>query len=240
MATFIKNVPWKFALLVSVWFEMFCVDSHPLFLLRGRPVVQELDMLQSETTIADPETLSKLTKSLEDPDIRNLNKTMLLAKLGGNFDSFYMSVDPPVTSNSEKGIDISMRSASIERKNFAMSKMPRRLRQLQFKVTRGERRRSRFLGYRASSKLRQWLWELSRCPINYTWAKYDLNIFPRYIRFGRCMKKPCSFPSGMSCQPKSSKTLKMLIWTCLPGKGCDWRTLLLRVNETCKCSCSKD
>lgn len=239
MKTRIQSVPWKFILLVSVWLEMFCVDSRPFFLRQNRPIMPGPDVLESKPSMADLQTIFEMTKNWVDPDVKNLNKTVLLARLGNNFDSFYMSVDPPKSSRRKNGMGISMRSASIERKNVAMSKMPRRIRQLQFEVTRGDRKRSRVLGYRASSKLRQWLWELSRCPINYSWVDHGAKFFPRYIRYGKCIKKPCSFPSGMSCQPKSTKKLHLLIWICPPNSTCNWYPFSLTVNESCQCSCKE-
>ena len=237
MKTSMRTVPWKSILVISVWLEIFGVDCRPLFSHQSRSPVPILDMLQSSPTLANIDKLSELTKNWVEPDDKNLNKTELLAMLGNDFDSFYMSVDPPKSSRRKNGIGISMRTASIERRNAAISKMPRRIRQLQFEVKRGERKRSRVLGYRASSKLRQWLWELSRCPINYTWADRGLKVFPRYIRDGKCIEKPCSFPSGMKCQPRGRRTLSLLIWFCRPGIMCNWHRFPVIVNESCQCSC---
>ena len=238
MRTSLRSLPWKAILLVSIWLEMFCVESRPFFFSRNRPIAPSPDLLDSKPSIPDVEKIFELTKAWVDPDLKDLNRTVLLAKLGSNFDSFYMSIDPPKSSRRKNGMGISMRSASIERKNAVMLKMPRRIRQLQFEVTRGERKRSRVLGYRASSKLRQWLWELSRCPINYSWVDFGAKVFPRYIRDGKCIEKPCSFPGGMNCQPKGTKKLYPLIWICRPNTTCNWYPFPLTVNESCQCACN--
>ena len=221
MRTSLRSLPWKAILLVSIWLEMFCVESRPFFFSRNRPIAPSPDLLDSKPSIPDVEKIFELTKAWVDPDLKDLNRTVLLAKLGSNFDSFYMSIDPPKSSRRKNGMGISMRSASIERKNAVMLKMPRRIRQL-----------------RASSKLRQWLWELSRCPINYSWVDFGAKVFPRYIRDGKCIEKPCSFPGGMNCQPKGTKTLYPLIWICRPNTTCNWYPFPLTVNESCQCACN--
>ena len=239
MKASVQTVSWKLLFIISFWMEMFCVDSRPFFLGQNRPIVPGPDIFESKPTVDSVQAIFELTKTWVDPDEHNLNKTQLLERLGSHFDSFYMSVEPPKSSRRKNGMSISMRSASIERKNSAMSKMPQRIRQLQFEITRGDRKRSRVLGYRASTKLRQWLWELSRCPINYSWVDHGVKVFPRYIRYGRCIEKPCSFPRGMNCQPKSTKELRLLIWICPPNSMCTWYPFSLTVNESCQCSCRK-
>lgn len=237
MKSYIQTVPWRFIMLVSLWLEILCVDSRPFFLSQGRPVFSSPDMLESQTPVTKVEKMLELGKHWADPDPKHVNKTHLMAMLGNNFDSFYMSIDPPKSTRRRNGVGMSMRFSSIKRKNAAISKMPRHIRQLQFNINRGDKKRSRLLGYRASSKLRQWLWELSRCPLNYSWVDYGLKFFPRYIRSGECIKKPCSFPRGMNCKPRSTRALPTLFWVCHGRNSCSWRKFDIVVNESCQCSC---
>ncbi len=211
-------------------------SSRPMNMNNMRHAMPGPDILESRRSIIEGAALIRMTKDMLDPDEKDMNETRLMKKLGRNFDSMFMSVKPPMQSRRLQ--ELSVRTASIQRQFQAM---PRRIQQLQFEIKRGENRRGRVLGHRASMKLRQWLWELSRCPIKYTWVDYGAKVFPRYIKYGQCTGKPCSFPAGLTCRPRSTRTLRLLIWVCPPNaiNSCSWHPFSLNVLTSCKCACGR-
>ena len=185
-------------------------------------------------------TLMQLTRHLPDPHEKDLNKTGLLKILGSNFDPKYMSVEPP--NDSRKPAEpqhLTLRTSSIM--DQETEAIPWKIQNMQFEIQRKENGRKRMLGKRASMKLRQWLWELSRCPVKYDWADLGVKFFPRYVKTGQCVKKICSFPDGMSCHPDAKKRLKMLIWICFNDSttSCGWRPFTVGTLASCKCGCHK-
>eukprot|EP00795_Rhopilema_esculentum_P008966 gene8966-16605_t len=224
-------------MLIFMLFEIIGLDCRPFMFPDSRPMLPGPDVLESKVTISDVNKIFEMVKGWHDPEAKDVNKTDLLMKLGKNYDSFYMSIDPPKSSRRNNGVGLSMRSTLIRRQDAAFAKMPWHIRQLQFEVKRSSKKRGRVLGYRASSKLRQWLWELSRCPINYSWVDYGPKFFPRHIRFGECIEKACSFPKGMTCRPRSTRTLSLLLWVCLSKSNCKWRPFSLQMHKSCECGC---
>lgn len=238
MARSAKFLSWR-TVLIFVLVAIIGVNGRPFGLSNSRPVFPGPSILKSKSSIADVSAVIKMTKNWVDPDAKDLNETRLLQQLGQNFDSFFMSVKPPTGSRKAVSMALSMRSASIKEEDVSMPKMPWRIRQLQFEIKRRGNGRGRVLGHRASTKLRQWLWELSHCPINYSWVDYSAKVFPRYIRYGKCVEKPCSFPAGLTCRPRSTRTLRLLIWICPQNSSCSWHPFSFKVYESCECGCKK-
>eukprot|EP00794_Sanderia_malayensis_P008765 gene8765-9701_t len=225
-----------FSLLTILVFMLSLVQAKPMKLAelaRRNKRMPSPEVLESKASIVEGPALIRMTKDMLDPDQKDINVTRLMEKLGRNFDSTFMSVKPPRRMMRQYQ-GLSVRTASIK-------SMPRRIQQLKFEIKKGDKRRGRVLGSRASMKLRQWLWELSRCPIKHTWVDYGAKVFPRYIKYGRCMQKPCSFPAGLTCQPRDTRTLRLLIWVCPQNaiNSCRWHPFSLSVLTSCKCACER-
>ncbi len=227
----------KILSLVTLAIALSKVQSRPLKVTDIRDRMHGPDILESRMSIIEGAALIKMTKDMLDPISKDINKTLLMKKLGRNFDPTFMSVMRPNKARRLHGAGLSVRKSPVQRQAQAM---PWRIQQLQFEIKKkGEKGRRRVLGHRASKKLRQWLWELSRCPINYTWVDYGVKVFPRYIKYGRCEDKPCSFPAGLTCRPRGTRTLRLLIWVCPPNaiNSCSWHPFSLNVLTSCKCAC---
>ena len=110
--------------------------------------------------------------------------------------------------------------------------------------------------------VKRYLEDLSYCPLAEKWIDLGEYLWPRYFKFTHCVRKKCSYPEGLHCQPaadvepgedgentstkKRSSLLRvpLLYWTCMPqhlrkagSKGCGmWSKIYVDVVSRCKCS----
>ena len=185
----------------------------------------------------------------QPPGLGTEDYRLLTYQLGEDYNPDYMSIeeprqlkarDPTVIrrndlSSNEK---IMMTSPQMSNELFIM-----KLRKVYTKEPKSKRRRTTF-GKKTTHRIKNWLWNLSKCPVYYEWFDLGKNVFPRYIKRGTCSKKKtCSYPGGMTCQKKSVTKVKALIYICSKEINsvkmeCKWRQIDFYVLAECKCGCT--
>ena len=196
----------------------------------------------------DIKLLPALLKYLPKPTIGEEDYKILRFQLGNSFKPEYMSIGDP---RQVKAMDDVGRNNEGNEHEDDMQTHPQMsnelkemtLKKVYSKMPKSHRKRAT-LGKRTSHRMKNWLWNLSKCPVYYTWMDLGENIFPRYIKRGECSKKKtCSYPAGMKCQPKGWRDVNVLIYVCLKEinsvkLGCKWRQMTLNVLTECQCGCN--
>ena len=201
------------------------------------------------------ETLRLLIKTFNHPSPTSVEDTdpeRLFAKLGDGFNSVYQSVTEPLNLGQVvkilpgDGGGVGSRDSSTTR-----TQMP----------SKGTVPRS--LDTMIPLNVRRYLENLSYCPLAEKWIDLGVYLWPRYFKFTHCVRKKCSYPEGLRCQPaetyndndNSSKSsppssagtllqVPLLYWTCMPqqlrkegSKSCGtWSKIYVDVVSRCKCS----
>lgn len=138
-------------------------------------------------------------------NVRRLPNDVMFHKLGHHFDPQRMSVDrPAILTTSGSGFNGSRDDAELVRD----------LRRLRFTYV-DERGVERRLSAAVVVDVENWLLELARCEVVYSWQDMGELFWPRWVRHGRCDSLAvCSWPPGMYCAPAPSEVVRLLHWQC--------------------------
>lgn len=181
-----------------------------------------------------------------DPKVDDLDNDQLVARLGRNYDPWFMSIDPPKSSSNDTRIAGLGGAGTIpeRRRLFAGSgKMPEEIRKLKPKliILPNGRPMKTKMSRKFRRKLRQFLWAYTYCPVSYSWKDLGVRFWPRWLREGQCRSgKSCSFPQGMVCKASKSVNKVLLRWYCQDWeqpKYCRWIPIRYPVITGCSCSC---
>ncbi|XP_063228070.1 noggin-2-like [Bacillus rossius redtenbacheri] len=200
-----------------------------------------------------PPDLIEVPNKHHDPRQADLNATLLLARLGRNFDPRFMSIDKPRHqrhhANRTDSDDFPYRH-NTKGRLVPKGQMPRALRKMNFKYIRlhdGTRVRTG-VSAKLKKKLQQFLWAYTACPVAHRWRDLGVRFWPRYLREGYCppSKTSCSIPPGMTCRPAAEAHKTVLRWHCPAGhrggqhsaaSSCQWINVEYPLVTQCSCSC---
>ena len=206
----------------------------------------------SEDRETDLSGLSRLLKALPPPpELNEEDYKLLTYQLGELYNPNYMSIDEPrslkardpspFVTNDDDSVDDSDKMRTYPKMSNQLKAM--KLRKVYSKEPKSNKRRSTF-GRKTSHRIKNWLWDLSKCPVYYQWYDLGKHVFPRYIKQGTCSKKKtCSYPAGMTCQKKSFAEVHALLYICYKDINsvkleCKWRQIDFHVLSECKCGCT--
>ena len=230
-------------MLVYVALVLFIeVKKNYCYFVNGQ---SRMPLLEMTSDYKDINSILPLLNLLPKPKSSEIKVEFLLSQLGSDYDSNFMSIGEPVIARDPSVIvRQNIKNALIMK---TVPKMTDELKNLKIELPRsnGEKR---LAGTKFVTKLQQWLYDLSKCPVRYKWVDMGENIFPRFVKRGVCSKKKtCSFPSGMKCNPSKWKSIKLLIYACFKNysqnnrtsSSCKWRSMDIDVLTECSCGCPK-
>ena len=208
----------------------------------------------SEHQETDLQGLSRILKSLTaPPELSDEDFKLLTFQLGDSYNADYMSINEPRSLKARDPIPFGRKMKNAVEQSDKMRTFPKmsdqlknmKLRKVYSKEPKSNKRRSTF-GKKTSHRIKNWLWDLSKCPVFYQWYDLGKNVFPRYIKRGACSKKKtCSYPAGMTCQKKGFTAVNALLYFCFKDMNsvkveCKWRPFELHVLSECKCGCNSN
>lgn len=169
-----------------------------------------------------------------DPSPTDLDSRSLLALLGSDFDSTFMSparpsdniINPNGTFLPYDGDFLDDSGLGLAMPRLPVLRLPGRTstsKKIKLTAARGQE---------ARRKLQRYLAAYSHCPLFVRWRDLGRRFWPRWIREGSCRRpssgtasggsreRSCSIPSGMTCRPNQSSTKTVLWWHCrTPSAG---------------------
>lgn len=178
----------------------------------------------------------------ELPKRKDLNETALRLQLGDEFDERWSSISQPSSEESEAQTVLpSQMSQWIEDQIANLT------------IDYG----SEFPD--AITTMSNWLTDRVTCPVAHEWVDIGPLFWPRYVKHGQCVKKDCSWPSGMGCFPSDYTMVTLLRWHCQAQtvskkkkkgskksktkkkpktrKVCEWLNVPYSVMIACSCNC---
>ncbi|GFO04347.1 protein unc-80 homolog [Plakobranchus ocellatus] len=201
------------------------------------------DVLPIEPLIEHPSILY-------DPSPEDLNIKTLREQIGDEFDRRFMSVRDPRRRRNKSLTKITRPPALRSRSKSGKGG----------KHTGGIRKRPSFFRLLRSARLQdgtkirldvskrerrifqKYMWNLTFCPVKFTWRELSVRFWPRWIREGRCVnRRSCSVPAGMTCKPSKFVYKTLLRWVCNPArrKTCKWVNISYPIITECSCSCDQ-
>ena len=144
------------------------------------------------------------------------------------------------------------RGVEAQTQNEHEIQMSQKLKRENFKIRASGGAHPRRLHKRAKKHFRQYLEQLSHCPLNYQWKDLGSSVWPRYIKETYCVRKSCSYPPGMYCSSSDRAMVKvtLLYWTChalrVHARGvrardvvdsCEWKLMHVNAISQCTCTC---
>ncbi|RUS78022.1 hypothetical protein EGW08_014197 [Elysia chlorotica] len=186
---------------------------------------------------------------LLDPKPEDLNIKKLREQIGGQFDRKFMSVRdprhrrnksltkitrPPAMRSRSKGGKKGSGVSSRKRPDFLRLLRSARLQdgtKVRLDVSKRERR-----------IFQKYIWNLTFCPVKFTWRELSNRFWPRWIREGSCVnRRSCSIPAGMTCKPAQFVYKTFLRWVCNPArrKTCKWVNISYPIITECSCQCDQ-
>ncbi|KAK6986644.1 noggin [Biomphalaria glabrata] len=168
------------------------------------------------------------TFDFQEPVLPDVNVKTLKEKLGSNFDTEFMSVEEPSSTPEHYPV-----------KGRTTSRRPNFLKLLTGVSLGGGHKLKLKIDKRSRRKLTDYLRKYTACAVEYTWKKLGKQFFPQWFKKGRCPKRSCSIPPGMSCTPKEKTSKRLLHWRCeFKNKNkCDWTFREFSVVTKCACTC---
>jgi len=203
-------------------------------------------LLKSDDEPSDIKGLPALLKYLPEPStISEEDLKTLRYRLGSMYNQELTSITEPPTLKSRDVGSLNGDELTIEEGMKTNPKMGDELKKMKLKKVYSHKRKGKRteLGKKTSHRIKNWLWDLSKCPVLYKWVDLGKRVYPRYIKRGQCSKKKtCSYPAGMKCQKKSWTEITTFIYLCLKdinavSLSCKWRIMKLSVLSECKCAC---
>lgn len=184
------------------------------------------------------ETLRLLIKTFNHASPTSREDTdaeQLFAKLGDGFNPIYQSVKEPLNLGQVVKVLSGSRSSGAESESRRRSSSEQNQKSTV----------PRSLDTMIPAYVKRYLEDLSYCPLAEKWIDLGEYLWPRYFKFTHCVRKKCSYPEGLHCQPaaaevaeneglasksnnnnnngeNSSTTTKTLLqvpllyWTCMP------------------------
>nr|ACO06226.1 noggin 2 [Schmidtea mediterranea] len=154
-----------------------------------------------------------------------------------NFNSNFMSITEPESSNDIKQFYISKSLNLIEKQN-QKSFLRKALQLFHLKKFRKTINRD------FRRKLRTFLDLFSWCPVTYQWKDMGPKFWPRWIKQGSCanLSKSCSYPEGLVCQEYEHKNIAVLRFLCMSDWAidkCKWYKIYIPFLLTCRCGCNR-
>ena len=206
-------------------------------------------LLKSENGPSDIKGLPALLKFLPEPStISEEDLKTLRYRLGNMYNADLTSINEPPSLKSRDAGSFVMGDDELVIEGMKTNpKMSEKLKTMKLKKVYSHKRKGKRteLGKKTSHRIKNWLWDLSKCPVFYTWVDMGKRVYPRYIKRGECSKKEtCSYPAGMKCKKKSWTDVSTLIYLCLKdinsvSLSCKWRNMKLQVLTECECGCKK-
>ncbi|GFR99706.1 noggin [Elysia marginata] len=198
------------------------------------------------------EPLIENPSSMYDPKPEDLNIKKLREQIGSQFDRKFMSVrDPRRRRNKSltkitrppalrgrgkggKGSKKGLGGTNRKRPSFLRLLRSARLQdgsKIRLDVSKRERR-----------IFQKYMWNLTFCPVKFTWRELSNRFWPRWIREGSCVnRRSCSVPAGMTCKPSQFVYKTFLRWVCNPArrKTCKWVNISYPIITECSCQCNQ-
>lgn len=205
--------------------------SEQLFRLL-KPEDSYVDSSLDSARSFDPLPAGTLDGNRSDPP--TIDASQLQAQLGRNFDKRYMSnTDPTSAAANSGGISFEDGRPKGPRPTF--------LKLFRSAKLQDDTRIRLNLGNGARSKVQNYMWSLTYCPVVHTWVHLGASFWPQWIKTARCTtKRSCSVPAGMTCKPSSSTHKTILRWFCkdlVNRTGCKWIPHPYKVVTACSCKC---
>ncbi|XP_059158750.1 noggin-like [Physella acuta] len=180
----------------------------------------------------DPQPVGTLEENRNHPS--SIDASQLLAQLGRNFDKRYMSITDPTSTAANPGV-ISFVDGRPKGPRPTFLKLFRSAR------LQDDTKIHLNLGNSARSKVQNYMWSLTYCPVVHTWVNLGASFWPQWIKKTSCTtKRSCSVPAGMTCQPSTNTWKFILRWSCqdhVNSTGCKWIPHPYKVITACSCKC---
>ncbi|CAG5114536.1 unnamed protein product [Candidula unifasciata] len=168
-----------------------------------------------------------------DPRPSDINVTQLRQQLGSEFDREFMSLEAPRRRVDKLHLQFLNGKPKGRRPPFLRLLRSARLQdgsRLTLNLPRNERRR-----------LQKFVWNLTFCPVRYSWKFLGRRVWPQWIKEGSCFStRSCSIPPGMTCQQRAQTYKTFLRWHCENferRQHCRWIEFLYPIITECSCSC---
>ena len=210
-------------------------------LTRPRPVIRPSgDRVMPLPLLEDPGDYTR-------PQNRDLNEVKLRRRLGNSFEEHWMSIREPTTDTVNEVVD--------QRQNRHNTWLRRQLNSLN--LSRDASMLN--LSTQEVRSLESWLMWKAGCAVIYKWADIGPLFWPRWVKQGTCLNKPCSWPEGMTCVQGDSTNIRLLRWHCRgrqtstitnaetqgrvsggvsKGRQCKWLKVPYPIMTQCICSCT--
>ncbi|KAK0043139.1 DNA fragmentation factor subunit beta [Biomphalaria pfeifferi] len=181
------------------------------------------------------EDLIESSDKIYDPRPSDINEKLLRKQLGAKFRSEFLSIRDPEKKMNQRiafhnGRPVGRRPRFLGLLRSALLQDGSRI---ELNISKKERR-----------KFQKYLWSLTFCPVVYSWKYLGIRFWPHWIKEGKClMKRSCSLPEGMTCNPSSSSNIALLRWHCTDYENhntCQWIRILYPIITECSCSCRAD
>lgn len=143
------------------------------------------------------------------PQGKQLKTKRLLRKLGGEFNTEWLSVGTPRSSNYVPNSDATEHGNDIARwlENTRLARLIDK-----YSVDLA-------LTNRTKQTIKTFMQRMTQCQTSFEWKDMGSLFWPRYIKSGKCVTGPsCSWPTGMICQSTEEKILYVLHWRCTRRK----------------------
>eukprot|EP00057_Strongylocentrotus_purpuratus_P031266 XP_784090.2 PREDICTED: noggin-1-like [Strongylocentrotus purpuratus] len=213
--------------------------SSVALLTRPRPVLRPSDRVMPLPLLEDPRDYAR-------PDTRDLLESKLRRKMGNALDERWMSITEPESALGNEVVDPpNLRNTWLRRQLISLN------------LSRDSSMVN--LSDQEVASLESWLMWKANCIVHYEWVYVGPLFWPSWVKHGTCLKKPCSWPAGMSCVPGDSTNIRLLRWHCRgrqtstitneesqtkstggssSGKHCKWLKVPYVITTQCICSCS--
>ncbi|CAL1529884.1 unnamed protein product [Lymnaea stagnalis] len=231
--------PQSTLLLFFVFYASANTDfSEPLFRLLQTDGPQTKHGMARRPSPSDHlpiEDLVENESAIYDPRPSDINTRSLRKQLGSKFKRDFMSVQDPNKRSTPAPPLIPLHNGRPQGKRPGFLSLLRSAvlqdgTRVELPTTKKERR-----------KFQKYLWNLTYCPVMYSWKYLGIRFWPQWIKEGSCVnKRSCSLPEGMMCAPSMSSNIALLRWHCADFNDhttCQWIRVYYPIITECACSC---
>lgn len=224
-------------LLVSATLLLHAATILPLKLVKGINHKLPIDPMEN----IQPKSIDDCEEELQRPSKRDMNERKLRRRLGLKIDERFLSITEPKHSSGTFVRRISLRGITTSEKTF-----------LRHVIRNGTVPKLGKPSLFMEKYMMKWLIHKSDCPVEHMWKDLGFCYWPRWLSFGRCVKKQCSWPHGMSCVPSKPTSVYLLRWHCKSRGGkkarrgtdtshitCKWLKFRYPVIHQCDCKCEE-